>query len=188
MKDKIIYICLSMLLSTSCHEQTFQADDIILQCYDSKYQEEGYDIINIIEDYEKVLVKKGILKDKSGKGYLEVLQKIYSDQDFRIEATTFQEYDPLFKVDNETKLAVFECEFEMIESVKEKDPRWHMLSGNFKSPEIKESPELIYQVMVETLSENDLNSYYFRLKMFHLFDMANSKWGNRSLMPPVSTE
>ena len=187
MKHKIIYICLLMLLSTSCHEQTFQPDDIIIQCYDAKYQREGYDIKTIIEDYEKVLVKEGILEDDSGKSYLEVLQKINSDKDFRIKVSAFQEYDPFFKVDNETKRAVFECEYEMIELAKEKDSKWQKLS-NLESPEIKENPDLIYQVMAENLSENDLNTYYFRLKMFHLFDMVNSKWENRSAMPAVSTE
>ena len=114
-KDKIIYICLLMLLSTSCNEQTFQPYDIILECYDSKYQKEGYDIKTIIEDYEKLLVEEGILKDDSGKSYLEMMRKINSDKDFRIKASTFMEYDPFFKVANETKLAIFECENEMIE-------------------------------------------------------------------------
>ncbi|MGB5645800.1 hypothetical protein [Muriicola sp.] len=188
MKDKIVYICLLILLSTSCKEQTFQADDIILHCYDSKYQKEGYDIKTIIDDYEKLLIKEGILRDNSGKSYLEVMQKINSDKDFSIASSTFMDYDPFLKVDNETKLALFECENEMIELAKEKDSRWHKLSVNLESPELKENPDLIYQDMVEALSENELDSYYFRLKMFHLFDMVNSKWGNRSLMPTVSTE
>jgi hypothetical protein len=62
----------------------------------------------------------------------------------------------------------------MIEIAKQKDPKWKRLS-NFGSPEIKENPDLMYQAMAEDLSEDDLNSYYFRLKMFQLFDMVNSK-------------
>lgn len=186
MKNKIIYISLLVLFSSSCKKQTFQLDDIILACYDSKYQEEGYDIKAIIEDYEKYLVKEGVLNDDSGKSYLEVLQKIASNKNFQIEARAFQ--DPFFKVNNETKLAIFDCEKEMIASAKEKDSKWHKLLSDFESPEIEENPERIYQVMAEALSENDFNSYYLRLKMLHLFDGVNSKWGNRSLLPPISSE
>jgi hypothetical protein len=177
-----------VFFSTSCKKQTFQVDDIILQCYDSKYQEEGYDIKTIIEDYEKLLVKEGILRDDSGKSYLQVYQKIASDKDFRIKSATFQEFDPWNKVDKQIGVAVFMCEYEMIELAKEKDSKWLRISPNYESPESVENPDQVYQAMVETLSENELNSYYFRLKMFHLFDMVNSKWGNQSLMPSVSTE
>lgn len=180
MKNKIIYICILMLLGTSCNEQTFQPDDIILQCYNSKYQKEGYDIKSIIEDYEKLLVKEGVLKDDSAKSYLEVMRKINSDKDFRIKSSTFREFDPFFKVDNETKLALFECETQMIELAQEEDSKWRKLS-NFEETEIKENPDLFYTVMLENLSEKDLNSYYFKLKMFNLFDMANPKWGKHSL-------
>ena len=175
-----------MLFSASCKKHTFQPDDIILQCYDSKYQKEGYDIKTIIKNYEKVLVKKGILNDDSGKSYLELMRKINSDKDFRIKTSTFSNYDPFFKVDNETKLAIFECEAELIELAKKKDSKWYKVS-NFEASEIKENPDLIHQTMVEYLSENDLNSYYFKLKMFHLFDLANAQ-REKSFTPPVSAE
>lgn len=188
MKNKVLYICILVFFNSSCKKQTFQVDDIIVQCYDSKYQEEGYDIKTIIEDYEKLLVKDGVLKDDSGKSYLQVYQKIASDKDFRIKSTTFQEFDPWNKADKQIAMAVFMCEYDMIESAKEKDPKWLRIFSNYESPESVENPDLIYQAMVESLSENELNSYYFRLKMFHLFDMVNSKWGNRSLKPSVTTE
>lgn len=176
MKNRIVYISFLVLLSTSCQEQTFQLDDVILECYDSKYQAEGYDIKTIIEDYEKLLVKEGVLKDDSGKSYLEVYRKIASDKDFRINATTFQEYDPFFKVDNETKLALYECEIEMTEMAREKDAKWGAIFGNTESEKGVESPDQVYQAMIKAMSEEDLDSYYFRLKMFSLFDMVNSKW------------
>ena len=188
MKDKILFICFLLLLSISCQEQSSDLDDIMLQCYDTKYQEVGYDIKTTIEDYEKLLVKDGVLKDDSGKSYLEVAQKIASDKDFLITSSAFQGYDPWHKVDKETGMAVFECEYEMIQLLKEKDSKWQKVFDNFESPELKENPELFYQVMEETLSETDLNSYYFRLKMFQLFDMANSKRRNRPSLPPVSTD
>jgi hypothetical protein len=175
MKNKILYICFLVLFSTSCKERSFKLDDIILQCYDSKYQKEGYDIKTIIEDYEKYLVKEGILKNDSGKSYWEVWQKIATDKEFRIKSSTFRENDPWHKVDKETRVAVFECEYEMIELAREKDSKWRKLLSNFESPEIKENPDQVYQSIVETMSEEDFNSYYFRLKMFHLFDMVNSK-------------
>jgi len=174
MKNNVLAICLLVLFSTSCKKQTFQIDDIMLPCYDSLYQKENHDIKAIIEDYEKALVKEGVLKEASGKSYLEVMRKINSDKDFRITSPTFQEFDPFYKVAGETKQAVFECEKEMIEVAKQMDPKWRRLS-NFESPEIKENPDLMYQAMAEGLSEDDLNSYYFRLKMFQLFDMVNSK-------------
>ena len=166
-----------MLLSTACQEQSSDLDDIVLQCYDSKYQEAGYDIKSIIDEHEKSLIREGILKDGSGKSYLEVLQKVNSDPDFRIEAPTFMEKDPWHKVDKKTGVAVFDCELEMIESLKEKDPRWQKV---FSEPGSTENPDQMYQAIVETMTEEDLNSYHFRLKMFQVFDGVNSKWGNRS--------
>jgi hypothetical protein len=177
-----------MLLSSSCHERTFDLDDIILHCYDPTFQKEGYDIKLIIKDYEELLVKEGVLEDGSGKSYLEVWQKIISNKDFRITSSTFQEHDPWHKVDKEIAVTVFECESEMIALARETDPRWHKVFPSSDSTEGKEDPKLMYQAMVGALDDNDLNSYYFRLKMFHLFDMVNSKWGNRSLMPTISTE
>ena len=186
MKNRIVCLLFLLLLSLSCQEQTFQFDDIIQQCYNSKYQAEGYDIKTIIEEYEALLVKEGVLKDDSGKSYLEVYQKITSDKDFRINATAFQEYDPFFKVDNETKLALYECENEMTALAKKKDSKWQHIFGNPKSAEERvEKPDQVYQAMIKAMSEQDLDSYYFRLKMFRLFDMVNSKWG-KSLTPPVS--
>lgn len=180
MKSKIFYLSLVILLSISCHENSFDLDDIMTQCYESKYLEEGHDIKAIIEDYEKLLVKEGVLKDDSGKSYLEVFQKIASDKDFIISCPTFQEYDPGLKLKRETAIAIFNCESEMLELVKNKNPKWHRMLTLFESQEVKENPELIYQAMVDGLSENDLNAYYFKLKMFHLFDMVNSKWGKQS--------
>ena len=188
MKNKILNLCFLILFGAACKEQPFELDDIILQCYEPNYQQEGYDITTIIDDYQKVLVREGVLKDVSGKSYLEVLQRIHSDKDFRIQAPTFQETDPLFKVGNETKLAVFKCEKEMIEAAKEQDPKWHKVFGNPGSPRAGESPEPMCRAMVENLSEKEVNSYYFRLKMFQVFDGVNSKWGNQSLAPPISTE
>ena len=188
MKAKSLVLCLLVLLGASCQEHPSDLDDILLQCYDSKYQEEGYDIRSIIDAYEKTLIKGGILRDGSGKSYLEVLQKIASDKDFRIEVPAFQNYDPWHKVAKATGVAVFECEYEMIESLKETDPRWQQVFGTAESPEKIQTPDQMYQAMAETLSEADLNSYYFRLKMFHVFDGANSEWGKQSSMPSGSTK
>jgi hypothetical protein len=35
---------------------------------------------------------------------------------------------------------------------------------------------MMYQIMEKNFSKKDLNSYYFKLKMFNIFDMANAKW------------
>jgi hypothetical protein len=189
MKHKIVYLCFLLLLSISCKEQPSDLDEMVLPCYEARYQEAGYDIKTIIDDYETLLVKEGILNEASGKGYLEVMSKIHSDRDFRIEAPTFGEQDPFFKVDIQTKLAVFECEREKTEMAKEKDPKWDQLNQLLGNPEMTENPDRVYQAMEETFSEKDLNSYYFRLKMFQLFDMVNTKnWDNRTSLAPNPSE
>ena len=116
------------------------------------------------------------------------MQKIASDKDFRIQAATFQEYDPWHEVPKETGVAVFECEYEMIESFGEKDSKWQKVFGTSESHEKIQSPDQMYQAMVENLSENDLNSYYFKLKMFQVFDGVNSKWRNPSTVPSDATD
>ncbi|MBO3117674.1 hypothetical protein J4050_13035 [Winogradskyella sp. DF17] len=176
MKDKIITLFLLMLITASCDEKTFQFDDIIQECYETKYQAEGYDIKSIIDNHEKLLIEQGVLKDGSGESYLEVFKKIAMDKDFYIESPAFQDYDPKYKVNKETLVALFECERKMIELAKEKDFKWNKLFNTFESPEVKENPSEVYEVMVKNLTDNDLNSYYFKLKMFTLFDMVNSKW------------
>ena len=173
MKSKILYIIPLILLSISCNEKSVQLDDIILECYDSKYQNEGFDIKTIIDDYEKILVNDGVLKDNSGQSYLEVYQRIVTNKNFRIKSTAFMEFDPLFKVDNVTKMDVYKCESEMTETAQQQDSKWQKVFGKTQSQELKEKPELMYQAMVEFLSNDDLNSYYFKLKMFNLFDMVN---------------
>ena len=75
----------------------------------------------------------------------------------------------------------------MIALAKEKDSKWHAVFGDSESAEGVESPDQVYQAMIEAMSEEDLNSYYFRLKMFRLFDMVNANWG-KSLTPPVSAQ
>lgn len=184
MKTKILYICLLVLLSTSCKQDSFQLDDIIQRCYDATYQEQGYDIKTIIDDYETLLVKDGILKDDSGRSYLDVYQKIITNKDFSIASSTFQEYDPWHKIDKEIAVTVFECERELIESAKQEGTKWRDLFSKFESSEINSNPDILYQVMTENLSENDMNSYYFKLKMFQLFDMVNIKWNTTTSSVP----
>ena len=177
---KTTFLLISILLLTSCGEQATDLDVIISECYDAKYQEQGFDIRSIIDEYEKLLVAEDVLIDGTGKSYLEVLEKIASDQDYKITSPAFQEFDPWNKVDRGIAVGVFECDRNMIQVEKEKDSKWNKLIAKLESPEIKENPELIYRAYTETLSEEDLNSYYFKLKMFHLFDMANAKWENKS--------
>lgn len=176
MKDKIIYACILLLLSTSCQQRSSDLDDIVMQCYDATYKKEGYDIKSIIDDYERLLIQQGVLEDGSGESYLEVWQKMGSDKDFRIEVPAFRQYDPWHKVDRQTGIAVFECEYEMIEVLQEKDPRWQQVFGTSKSPESMKNPAQMYQAMIETMSEEDFNSYYFRLKMFQALDGVNSEF------------
>ena len=177
---KTTYLLIGILLLTSCGEQATDLDVIIAECYDAAYQEEGYDFRAIIDEYEQLLMEDGVLQDETGKSYLEVLQKIASEKDYQIASPTFQEYDPWNKVDRGIAVGVFECDRNMIQAEKEKDSKWNMLIAKLESPDLKKNPELIYRTYTEILSEDDLNSYYFKLKMFHLFDMANAKWGNQS--------
>ncbi|MBO6829905.1 hypothetical protein [Allomuricauda sp.] len=178
MKNRFIYIMSFAFLITSCNEQSFQLDDILQQCYDSKYQQEGYDIKAIIDNYEKLLINDGVLIDGNGKSYLEVYNKVISDKGFRIMSEPFQEYDPWHKIDKKIAVTVFECERQMIELAKKEDSRWINLFNKFEAAEIEENPEMMYQEMQENLSKKDLKSYYFKLKMFNIFDMVNAKWEN----------
>lgn len=75
MKYTITFLCLLVLLSISCKKQTLTLDDILLQCYDPNFQEQGYDIKSIIDEYQQVLVKEGVLRDYSGKSYFGCLAK-----------------------------------------------------------------------------------------------------------------
>ncbi len=170
MKKKFLYLCILVLLSNACQKRSSDLDDILLQCYEATYQKEGYDIKSIIDDYERLLIQQGVLEDGSGASYLEVWQKIASDDSFRIEVPPFREYDPWHKVDRQTGVAVKECEYEMIASLQEKDPKWQQVFG---PSEAAENPAQVYEAMVENMSDEDLNSYYFRLKMFDLFDLVN---------------
>ncbi|WP_145758329.1 hypothetical protein [Sediminicola sp. YIK13] len=179
MKNKFLYIISFILLITSCNKQSFQLDAIIQECYDSIYQQEGFDIKTIINEYEKLLISDGVLRDGNGKSYLEVYKKVISDKDFRIKSETFQEYDPWHKIDKQIAVTLFECERRMIELAKKEDSKWINLFDKFEAPETMESPEMMYQVMQENLSEEDLNSYYFKLKMFNIFDMVNAKWASQ---------
>jgi hypothetical protein len=106
---------------------------------------------------------------------LEVYQKIISNKDFSITSSTFQEYDPWHKIDKEIAVTVFECERELIELAMQEDTKWRDLLSRFESSKLNSNPDILYKVMLENLSENDLNSYYFKLKMFHIFDMVNLK-------------
>lgn len=188
MKYKVSFACLLLLFSLSCKKQTLNLDDIIVQCYAPIYQEQGYDIKSIIDEYEQVLVIEGVLRDNSGKSYLEVLQKVYSDKDFRITSKPFIDHDPTFKVDMQTNWARIECELKIIDLLKEKDSKWHRVFPDSDTSDRAEDPYLTFQTMTETMSEEDLNSYYFRLKMFQVFDGVNTVLRNRSSSPPVSTE
>jgi hypothetical protein len=188
MKYKVSFLCLLVLLSISCKKQTLKLDDIILQCFDPNYQEQGIDIKSIIDKYEQVLVKEGVLRDASGKSYLEVLQKMYSDKEFRITSEPFMDYDPTWPGNLQTDWAVRECERKMIDLLKEKDSKWHQVFPDSDISERAEDPDLMLQTITETMSEEDLNSYYFRLKMFQIFDGVNTDLRNRSSMPPFSTE
>ncbi|WP_445383025.1 hypothetical protein [Robiginitalea sp. IMCC43444] len=187
MNVRILLICALMLLGNACQEPASELDRIILECYASRYEAEGYDIKTIIDDYEKVLIEKGVLQDGSSESYLAVLQKVYTDKGYRIQAPAFMENDPYIKIVQSSGLAVMECEKEMLASLQESDPKWRRML-NPDSPELKQNPERVVEFMAEDLSEKDLNSYYFRLKMFQVFDGANAKWRNSNEMPDGSAD
>lgn len=188
MKYKVSFLCLLVLLSISCKKQTLKLDDIILQCYDPNYQEQGIDIKSIIDEYEEVLVKEGVLRDASSNSYLEILQKMYSDKDFRITSRPFMDFDPTWPGNLQYHRAVFECELKMIDMLKKKDTKWHRVFPDADISARAQDPDLMFQSITETMSEEDLNSYYFRLKMFQIFDGVNTDLRNRSSMPHISTE
>lgn len=188
MKYKVSFLCLLVLLSISCKQQTLKLDDIILQCYDPNYQEQGIDIKSIIDEYEQVLIKEGVLRDSSGKSYLEVLQRMYSDKDFRITSAPFMDYDPTWAADGQTSWAVMECERKLIELLKEKDSKWHRVFPDSVISEKAEDPDRMLQTITETMSEEDLNSYYFRFRMLQSFDGVNTVLRNRHSKPHSSSE
>ncbi|WP_373018543.1 hypothetical protein [Muriicola sp.] len=191
MKKTLLPLCFLALVIISCQQQSSELDKIITQCYDTTYQEKGYDIRAIIDSYEKELIKEGVLEDSSGESYLEVLEKIFKDKNFRITTTAFIDKDPFLKVDNETKLAIFQCQNKMITSLKEQDPKWQTVFADAPSPEIgtpDQEYQKIYNEMTETLSEADLNSYYFKLIMFKHFDGMNTHFRDRMSMPTAATD
>ncbi|WP_188370559.1 hypothetical protein [Muriicola marianensis] len=186
MKKTLLPLCFLALVITSCQKGSSDLDKILLSCQDATYQAEGYDITSIIDSYEKELIEEGVLEDGSGESYLDALQKISTEPDFRISTPSFTEYDPFFKIDNATKMTVFQCEALKIETLKEKDPKWQRFFSNSKATENNKSPEQLVKAMRETLSDTDLNSYYFKLKMFQVFDGVNTHLRNRASMTSAS--
>ena len=106
---------------------------------------------------------------------MDVFKKLVTTTDVQINAPSFQSSSPWKKLDKTVIVAMFECEREMLELAKEKDPKWQYLITLFESPEANENPEVLYQTMKKKLSEKDLNSYYFKYKMFTLLDLANKQ-------------
>ncbi|MDG1572483.1 hypothetical protein OZ410_09160 [Robiginitalea sp. M366] len=181
MKTKIFAFGLFMLLAASCQQPASELDTALLNCYNTAYQEAGFDLKAVIDDYEKTLVQAGVLKDDSGQSYLAVARKIAEDNSYRIAVAPFQQTDPWHKVDKNAGVAVLDCEYKQIAALQEKDARWQKVFGDPQRMGSAKDPGQMVQEMADALSEQDLDSYYFRLKMFQLFDMANAEWEQLSM-------
>lgn len=172
MKTKFPYLILIGVLLTSCQKEVSDLDALLLPCFATQYQAQGHDIKTLVDAYETTLIEEGVLPDASGSSYLEVWNKIAEDDGFQIDAPAFRESDPMQDAGMEAIVSVIECEREKLGDLTEKDPKWKAIFG---SPESQETmtQQQVYQAMEEHMTEADLNSYYFRLKMFVVFDMAN---------------
>ena len=185
MKKTFYFILLFFVLSGSCFGQKNVVENNIITCQTEIYNKAGFDLNKIVIDYENILIENEILQDKTGASYSSLLNKIVTDENYQIDSLiSFYDVYPLFKISESGKTKILNCETTQINNDKNNLSKWKKISKKIDSIKFGEgNVSRVSKIFLETLSKNDFEMNFYKIKTFLVIEMVNLKYGSRKLLP-----
>ncbi len=187
MKKPFYLIFLFSILYGSSSGQENTLENQIMTCQIEIYQNAGFDLNKTIIDYETILIKNEVLMDKTGASYTSLLNRIITDENYQIDSLlSFYKVYPIFKVNRSDETKIRNCEIEQVNNYKNSNSKWIEIGKKIDSIGFGEGDaSKISKILLGSLSDDDFEMDFYKLKTFLAIEMVNSKYGSRKLLPPI---
>ncbi len=156
---KPIILCMLSLSPIYAFAQT-TIDNDIMNCIIEVYKNEGVNITQTLDNFEKFLIEEKLLKDNSGESYLSIYKKISIENKVNISADDFDDEGLLEKSPGD----FLNCYQTRIPEILKSESPLKKLYTYFQNNSIEMSPGNVSKKILELLQpadfKNDVVRYY----------------------------
>jgi len=160
------------ILAISCQKQTERIETKLVNCIYENYKDQGTKFKKLLSDFEQLLIDEKILKNRTGKSYKAIFDKIVVDNDF--------DYNPsesfltkIIELGMPKNEAFRNCQSELREKSKNEFSKSYelqtVLDSIFKNS-VNISPSIVATGILSVLNEKDFELDYYKMSVFFLFD------------------
>lgn len=160
------------ILAISCQKQTERIETKLVNCIYENYKDQGTKFKKLLSDFEQLLIDEKILKNRTGKSYKAIFEKIVVDNDF--------DYNPsesfltkIIELGMPKNEAFRNCQSELREKSKNEFSKSYelqtVLDSIFKNS-VNISPSIVATGILSVLNEKDFELDYYKMSVFFLFD------------------
>lgn len=177
---KLIFTYITFgILSITCQAQTERIETKLMNCLYENYEDQGTEFKKALSDFEKLLIDENILKDRTGKSYKAIFEKIVVDDDYDYKPSkSFLDY--IINIGMPESESYKNCQSELKEKSKNEFTKGTELqtvldsitsSGNI-------TPSNVASGILSVLNEKDFELDYYKMSVFFLFDIISYKDDN----------
>lgn len=178
------------ILSCSSDIYEYKFEDEMTQCVKDEFNSIGFDIENEFSSYEKYLIETNVLKDSSGKSYINFYKKIIKENDllfaceYKMDTTIINNYKLLKKCYQSHKRD---------KSVEYKNSKAHKLQSAMDSLMSleNETASSIAKIVISILDSSDFEIKFYKIFMLqsaYLIENDDTKRKIIDALPCISIE
>lgn len=170
-----IALLLSILgsLFFACSFQNDRIEVQMMNCHYQAYHDNGERLKSAIKEYEVLLIEEQVLSNTSGKSYIELLQKIVNDDQYKNSPSElfFNKIPSIAEMDLR-KLE--ECQSRIIRESSYDQSKLKRLEKSIGTIDLEDMDmPLMAKAMLDVLSEEDFKLNYYKLRTFLLISVSN---------------
>ena len=171
---KTLLILIIFLLALVSNSQNRKIERIYSNCYFNAMPENGKKIKTLYKNYEKLLISKEVLDDRSGKSYYKLLERIINEN-FYDTITNYSLIDSINKLGYIELIHSNSKCTEKIKSLKEyKNSNSFLLEKRMDSIKDNITPNKTSEIILKTLSRKDFKIEYYKLRVLLLLNFNKS--------------
>ncbi len=175
MKKIFPIIILIFIINVPCQSQDLSIENQLQNCLYESFTDGGKSIKKEINKFEKFLIDKNILGDRSGKSYIEIYRKIIEIDDINFDIN-YSFRDSIQKLQTFNMDKIIDCQTNLLNSSKFYNSKPFKLKTVLDS--ISEwgniSPSIISKGILSVLDKEDFELEYYKFKALVMLDVTNS--------------